>query len=366
MVALKNIYRGIGLELSNICNMQGICKHCDGAVGQYGAEQRFMPQETLSVIKREAFKFFSSITYSGGEVSCYPWLIKDLASSINLPFVLMTNGLKVIRGIKPTLVLVSLDPSDLRPGVDNDKIMENMLLYNCDLSVNTVLSAQVDIFELYQLLKKTQKKLRQRKRCVQEWKISFIVDNGLASQNKSIFPEWSEIFSQLAQFLPVYFKEVPFHLAVRGIFYTKNLLHFGNDNPQIDLNLNPCQYCFNRLYYTVINLEGNLQLCSIARNVTFQVGYSNTLKEALQRIDNCRELKEFTYTSWQECLKCRYFRICAGGCPGLAYIYTGEWTNRDVYQCEILKNTEQFLLPILPAKVKQIFTDGIDPSGEIY
>jgi len=366
MAFIQHSHRGIGLELSNLCNMQGICKHCDGAIGTYGFDPRFMPAETLEVIKKEIKKFFSSITYSGGEVACYPELIEELISSINLPYTLMTNGLKIIKGVRPKLVLVSIDPPDIRRGIDNQKIMENVLLYDCDLSVNTVFSAQTDIFELYSLLKETQKKLKRKGMHIREWKIGFLVESGLALQNRSIFPSWDEIFMQLAKFIPIYFKEVPFHLAIRGIFYTKNLLNLENENPRINLSLNPCQYCFNRLYYTVINLEGKLQLCTVARNIAIQVDRSCSLEDALSKIGSCKELKKLTYDYWSECLLCKYFSLCAGGCPGLAYIYTGQWTGRDVYQCEIMKNTEHFLLPVLPLKLRQVFENGIDQKGKMY
>jgi len=38
----RDYYTGIGLELSNQCNMSEICKHCDGAVGVYGTGKKFI------------------------------------------------------------------------------------------------------------------------------------------------------------------------------------------------------------------------------------------------------------------------------------------------------------------------------------
>mgnify|MGYP005847605087 CR=1 FL=1 len=31
-----------------------------------------------------------------------------------------------------------------------------------------------------------------------------------------------------------------------------------------------------------------------------------------------------------------------------------------------MKNTERYLLPVLPTKIKNLFEEGIDPKGEVY
>lgn len=104
----------------------------------------------------------------------------------------------------------------------------------------------------------------------------------------------------------------------------------------------------------------------MARNISVRINNSCGLKKALNKICNCKELKIFDYSSWSECLNCRYLQICGGGCPGLAHIYTNKWTGRDIYQCEIMKNTEEFLLPILPILIRNIFENKIDQNGKIY
>ena len=359
----KKILRGIGLELSNQCNMKHICKHCDGAVGIYDKEIKFMPRKVIEVLKKEIPLYFSSFTLSGGEVACYPELVKEIVNEIKLPFVLMANGLKVINNIQPTLVLVSIDPEDLRPGIDNEEIIKNVLSYRSNLSVNTVLSSKIDIISLYKLICKTQKRLEKRGQKITEWKLGFIIDQGLARFHRSIFPHWDIIFKKLADFLKIYFKEKPFHLAIRGILYTKNIDDFQNAT-KVNMSHNPCKDCFNRLIYSVVNLGGELQLCTVARNVSVKI--TDSLTSAMKRINSSNELNKLTYQDWQECLDCRYFQICAAGCPGLAYLYTDKWMGRDIFQCEIMKHTEKYLLDVFPENLKNLFEQGIDSGGKIY
>lgn len=345
----------IGIEFTNVCNLANICRHCYGITGLSKKEKIIhISNKTLEMLIEEIPLIANSVTITGGEPTMYQEKIRNFISRIRLPWMLMTNGVIYCKDFHPNAVLISLDPFDLRPGINPQKVIENALKYKCNLSVNTVMSKKINLFSLYELLKKATVILDRIKCHISEWKINFVVQRGFAIYHPEIFAEWDNAFKHLAEFLKLYFQEQPFHLAVKGSFFTKNI-NKNNYFSGLDIKSNPCLDCFHRSLYMTINANEEIQLCSVARNKAVSV--KNGLVDACLKIFQFPELKRLTYKNWEECqlCKCKWFQICGCGCPSLAEQFTGKWTGKDISQCEIMAMTEKYLLPVLPVNLQKYF-----------
>jgi radical SAM protein with 4Fe4S-binding SPASM domain len=344
----------IGVELSNVCNLVNVCRHCYGVTGiSEKGKIITISNKTLEMLIDEIPLIANSVTITGGEPTMYPRKVNDFVRRIGLPWMLMTNGVVYCKDFHPQAVLVSLDAQDIRPEIDPRKVIKNVLRYGCNLSVNTVISKETNLFSFYELLKKASVAL-ERKNChISEWKINFVVQRGFAVNHFETLFEWDTTFKHLAEFLKVYFQEQPFHLAVKGLFFTKNLNN-GDFIPGLNSKSNPCLDCLNRGLYMTINAYEEIQLCSVARNKA--VSIKKGLIDACFKVFQFPELKQMTYRNWKNCQKCKWIKICGCGCPSLAETYGGKWTGKDVFQCKIMEQMEKYLLPVLPSTIQRIFS----------
>ena len=248
----------LGLEVSNRCNMVGICRHCNGAPGMKGRGIKYIPDSIIKMVTNEAPDLFCAVCYSGGEIATYADRIRQMASSIHLPYSFMTNGLEVIDGTNPTSVLLSVDSDDIRPGVEHKVIFDNAFRYQNNASVSTALSRNLDIQQVYREMCDMNVRLKSSGHELSDWRLGFILPEGFASKNLSIFPSWNDIFERLASFLKVFFQEWPFHLAIKGIINTANLADLiaqGDGVYELNYESNPCRDCRLRHIYPVINFN---------------------------------------------------------------------------------------------------------------
>lgn len=341
----------VGIELSNLCNLSHICRHCYGITGLANTEKLIqISDKSIEILSEELPLVAESITLTGGEPTIYPQKVNNLISKMRLPWMLMTNGVVYRYDFHPKAVLVSLDPPDIRPSIDPEIVIKNVLRYKCNLSVNTVMSKNIDLFSFYKILKKAVFELDKTGHYISEWKISFVIDKGFAIYHPEIFADWDIAFQHLAKFLEIYFQEQPFHLAIRGLFFTKNISENNIPN-KFDFSSNPCLDCFHRTLYTTINAEEKVQLCSVARNkaVSIKKGFINAYSKILE----LPELRILSYNDWKECLDCKWLSVCGCGCPSLAELYGGRWTGKDIIQCKILSYAEKYLLSVLPLTIKK-------------
>ncbi len=344
----------IGIECSNRCNLTSVCRHCYGITGIADTNRIIeLSDRVIEIIIKEISSIAKTITITGGEPTVYPQLVNRLVEDTGLPWMLMTNGIIWRKDFQPQAVAVSLDPNDIRPGVNPRRVIKNVLRYNCNLSINTVLSPAIDLFLFYDLLKDTAVKLAKDGHYISEWKLGFVVQKGYACKHSDIFVDWDTIFIRLREFLRVYFKERPFPIALRGSFFTKNISE-EEDRVLINMTRNPCLDCFQQSKYMVINANGCVQFCSVDRNRVVPI--KKSLINACIKVLQFPELTKLSYSDWKECCDCRWFRICGGGCPSLAETYGNGWTGKDVFQCEIMKRTEEMLLPVFPIWMQQIYS----------
>lgn len=348
-----NKISALGIECFNSCNLSGVCTHCYGVTGIANTSNTItLNQKVVDVVIREAPSIVESITITGGEPTVRPDFVKKIVSGIRLPWMLMTNDTIWSNNLRPSAVLISLDPPDLRPNIDPIHVMENALKYDCDISVNTVLSAGIEIRPMYELLKDISVRLAMGGHKISEWKLGFVIQKGHATRHPEIFADWDKIFLELRDFLKIYFREKPFHVALRGSFFTKNIGE-KEKRSRINLSRNPCLDCFSRSKLMCINTDGCLQMCSVARNKSIPI--KNSLIDAAIKALQLPELIKLTYDDWKQCLGCRWFSLCGGGCPSLAETSGQGWTGKDLYQCEIMKRTEEILLPVFPRHMQQIY-----------
>lgn len=347
------------LEYSTECNMKNICKHCYGATGVNEIPTK-VSNRVLDIVLSEAKELVKYITITGGEPAVFPEITRKVCEKSRLPMFLMTNGVKFIENLKPFSVLFSLDANDLRPGVDNGLILNNVLRYNCDLACNTVLSSEIDIMETYEKMKSVDSSLKQKGHHLREWKLGFVINKGRALKNQGISPDMDHIFRKLNKFLKIYFQENPFNLAIRGFLYTKFLTDsFLNSikDFKIDLNRNPCLDCYGRGEILTVNVGGEVQMCTVCREISVPI--EDSLVDAVWELLNKKQFSDYSYRDWEDCLKCKYLNICGCGCPSLSMTYGGRWNNRDILQCEIMEKWEKYIIPVLPVKIKDAFLQAI-------
>ena len=350
-----NKFSALQIEYSSVCNMHAVCKHCYGATGILNTEET-ISDATMDVILTEAKYIADSITVTGGEPAMFPQMTQMICNESGLPVFIMTNGKAVIENIAPASVLFSLDGNDARPGVDPDEVIHNVLKYNCNLACNTVLTSELDLLEYFQKVQELNKVLLSRDQHLREWKLGFVVNRGRAAEHEELFPDIDTVFKQLREFLIMYFKEPPFHLAIRGFLYTKFLTDKyvqSIKNFTLLQERNPCLDCYGRGEILTINTEGCVQMCTVHRDVSEPIG--DSLIDAVYRLLQRKEFTELTYKDWTDCHRCRYWNICGGGCPSLAQSYGGTWTGKDTFQCVIMEKWEEYILPILPSTIRDSF-----------
>ena len=214
-------------------------------------------------------------------------------------------------------------------------------------------------------------KLKKQGNSFIRWKLSFPESAGFARKHPEIFPDWDNLFQQLAEFLPIFFAEKKFHLSLRGIFSTEHLAvnqAFLDGPVKIPMDLshgNPCSNRPQRQNSCFVTVDGNLKMCSEGQNVPI-IPIGDSIITAIRKMEKLPILTDYSYSDWEQCLNCRYLRLCncgnGFGCPGLTSVNGRKWTDPNWYHCMIMKMMEKYLLDILPQKLKEFFKLNIDHS----
>lgn len=340
----------IFLEYSSLCNANPLCAHCQGAPFKYDST---LKRSNLEKIIAFALENDLSIALTGGDPTAYPAVARRLDAS-GVKYSILTHGLVTIEGIRPSLVHLSIDGDDLRP-YDKSHVLENAISYGSPVVVTTCISRRVNLTEIYG-------NLVENSAHIKKWRISFLNKSGNADRNyEEIKPKYEEVFPILAGIIENHIKKPVFELAVKGVWFDK-MLEINSCIKGISRLHNPCSTCHGQ---TAVSIEGSgsVTYCPLSR---YEVGRVDDSPNKMLSASYATDMYFETYEKWSDCLSCRYFSLCGGGCPAKAQEQHGNWFGRDEIYCILMSNWEKYILPILPAEVGKALYESLNQRGKVF
>jgi len=100
-----------------------------------------------------------------------------------------------------------------------------------------------------------------------------------------------------------------------------------------------CNYSFKGCNYDFISIDPKGDVYSCARLSGVKEAYFGNLEEGILYLYS-KSLKRTKVD--EECLRCKWFRICGGGCPAISFYYTGDFNKREP-SCEGRKKVFEYI-----------------------
>ncbi|MBT4531389.1 radical SAM protein [archaeon] len=359
----------VSFEVTGKCNLN--CFYC--CRGYLNSTEKISKEISteliISTIQQAREQGCESFLFTGGEAFVKEDLDKILSECEGCFVEIYSNGTliaepKNIELIKKYVsrLTVTIDGTNshnfYRTGSDFLKIINNIKklkqeVDNIKIKINTLISKKSvnELSELYFLLKDLE---------VDEWHIDFPQLRGRLAEFKGSFSaDYFEIAQQLKKILTQFYKDKePFYLKIYKIFSSK-LKESNFFKP--DLNENPCAYKSD--YSMFINAEGKYILCPSIPCQDLLI--ADVKKESFEKaLENKRNLnfQQIKFKDLKECLECRYFKLCLGGCRGEAKILSDSFLKSDFNSCSLMDVPEKIIYPSLPENISQIYLKKIDKN----
>jgi len=361
----------ISFEVTGQCNLK--CSYCCRSYlnNSKKISTEISTPEILKIINDARGLGCNSFLFTGGEAFLKKDFDKILNSCSGCFVEIFSNGTLITEPKNKILIkkylsrlTITLDGLNshnyYRIGSDYNQILRNIkeikkYAPEVKIKINTLLNNKSirDLLELYELLKNA---------AVDEWHIDFPQLRGrLAELEDNFSADYDQIAEVLKNLLKLFYEDnQPFYLKIYKIFSSKIT---KNNFIIADLEENPCAYKIDRSMF--INAEGDYILCpSIpSQDISFANTNQNTLFEAISLAKNS-DFKKIRFKDLKECLKCRYFDLCQGGCRGEAKILSNSFTSPDLNACSLMIISEKIIYPSLPDEIRQIYLDKINKKGE--
>lgn len=364
----KKIER-VSFEITGKCNLK--CFYC--CRGYLNSPEKISNElstkDIIKIIKQARKEKCPSFLFTGGE----PFIKEDFDKILkecqgcfvevysNGTLIGKPDNLKLIKKYVSRLT-VSLDGTNshnfYRKGSNYKDIIKNIALVkrnvnDVNIKINTLVNKKSvkELPSLYKILKSLK---------VDEWHIDFPQLRGRLAEFKGQFSaDYKEIGKQLRKVLKEYYKDnKPFYLKVYKIFSSK----IKKDNIfEPDLNDNPCSYKSD--YSMFINAEGKYILCpSIpCQDIVVARVKEDSFKKAIKKKSKLN-FQKIKFKDLSECLNCRYFKLCLGGCRGEAKILNDSFISPDINSCSLMRIAEEIIYPSLPKEIKHVYLDKIDKN----
>ena len=324
----------------------------------------------ISTIREARSIGCSSFLFTGGEAFLKEGFNKILEECNGCFVEIYSNGTLIAKPKNITLIkkyvsrlTVTIDGTSshnlYRLGSDYKKIIKNIKILknkvsNVKIKINTLVHGKSvgELLRLYSLLKNLK---------VEEWHIDFPQLRGRLAENEGIFSaDYDEIARQLKKVLKKYFfDKKPFYLKIYKLFNSKiNSYNTSGAN----LNENPCAYKTD--YSMFINAEGKYILCpSIpVQDINFASVYKDNFNFAIKK-KNSLKFQKIKFRDLSDCLGCRYFKLCLGGCRGEAKILVNSFFKPDINACSLMNSAERIIYPSLPKNVSRIYMSKIKKAA---
>ncbi|MFH1065931.1 MAG: radical SAM protein [Nanoarchaeota archaeon] len=378
----------LGNELTLIttkkCNLN--CPFCYDKANLFQIEKEMSPDQIIRLIRICKKMGVKKVRFTGGEALLKDRFMDILKECEGIFVILCSNGL-ILREKLP-LILRMHNPKDLHIHVSMDgtethkkyrkgsdpydilRILKQIkkISPETEISVNTVLNKDniYELVELYSLLKSVKPN---------RWTISFprMVDNAL--KRDFTLPLISDTVIEFNSLIKKYYADKkPFNMSF-SYFYKFELMDKATyTSPKIDLSQHPCLPDANGAKGLVIDSFGNIIDCLVLKPLKKPINLKKLLNEDNLSIAKFvsaiygslgTEFYNIKLKDKQECLNCRYFRLCKGGCPANAYYLRGNLHQTDIISCFMFYYFEKNILPLIDAKEQKEYRNLIDNSKSV-
>ena len=368
------IFSRCTFEVTGRCNLH--CKHCANA--EWNSPDRINSELKLEEIKRLISEMnalgIQEVTISGGEPFTRRDLFKILECLDNYNIAvrtIITNGtllnevvLEDLRGYQIKGITLSLDGISekshelLRGRGTLKKTFHTLSLldeYGFKIGISTVVLKQSldELLDMYKFLS-TYKN-------VYEWSVNIPVRTG------RFLKYYSQFEPSFGECLTVIKKLIKMHLEKKGIrnlfiseFYDDRLLRVKSIKG-LDLEDSPCSP--HLPYSLYIKPNGDIHSCQPLSVFPEYSKLGNIRTSNLQEMIKDAMSTKLPYTvkvgDLTECASCRYLSVCGGGCRANAIRYLGDPYGRDPTSCENIKIFFEHILPLLPQKTREVFSNAL-------
>lgn len=361
------------LELTGKCNLG--CVHCynNKYNTQISTKKELGHNQWLKLIKEANELGCEGFNFSGGEPLLYQKgdhkKLLELVNECNSPIVLLTNGhnltneilQKLIATNKLKAIRLSLDglkSHDLfRRNGDHKLILERIRMVKEEskipLAVVTMLNNgnTEEIIPLYEKLKDLS---------IDWWNLDvpFYTDFYKKASPNFRIPSYQKIIKISKDILMRYFEDgKPFRVGIANIYKSqiaKTSYH------EFDTEAHPC--CYRDI--VCIKPTGEIHACAAYDKKVADVKKASSLRE-IRLISKKHPFYSMKILDIKGCLKCRYLKICGGGCRADAWYLTESNSNPDPKCCSLLPLVESEIFPILPQEERDVLISLCDENGEM-
>ncbi len=229
----------------------------------------------------------------------------------------------------------------VRKKFPDKKIMIQTVVYEQNLH---------EIPQLYEYLKKLD---------IYRWRLSQLWKTIRTEKNKDIldFSEYDKMFLLYADIIKKHQSDnKPFMFSIDNVYYS---WIDKEDYAPMSLSDHPCSYNFK---FLCVNANGDLIFCP-ALNLPLGSIREQTIKETIESSKWLNDFKSIT-VDFLGCGKCRYIKICGGGCRADSQ----RWLNRtkaiDPNSCCMMPRIEKIILPLLGKGEQEAFFSLINQDGD--
>ena len=242
----------------------------------------------------------------------------------------------------------------VRIGSDYKKIIENIKMIKEELPymniiINTMINKYsiVELLELYETLKELG---------IKHWRIDMPFNSGRYQENRDNLSDidFEVIIKKYRELLERYFKDdKPMILEIFNVYKSQIKLE---DYHEFDLNVHPCSYYNNTV---TVRPNGDITFCP-------SLGFKLTnWRETEDLVKSIEEIETHKYMNVKikninECVECRYLKLCGGGCRADAVSWLENENQVDPISCSIMPLIEKYIMPILPDDDQVIYNKLIN------
>lgn len=358
---LTIMYSRIRLDITNKCNLR--CTYCHAQ----SSGTPFTKEELIKLIHESSKMNCTQFSILGGE----PFMSQDLFLlvkeckgdvfiSTNGHFFTKDNIQKIRENPNIKIFRISLDGTKshnkLRIGSDYNIVVEGIRKVNKELpyikiEIRSAVNKESykELPELYCILKTLK---------IDRWKIIPLWIKGRTNiKSKFLISDFIDLINIYKKIIKKYIEDKkPFALQIYNTYNSEFSKYTYED---FDVNSHPCQYAMNRI---VINNVGDIQFCPLM-NLSFG-NYRNftSLKKAL----NNEEMINFKKIKINDlpCVKCKYLKLCGGGCRSNALVYLKDIKGVDPIACIYYPLVEKYILPMLTLHERKKMLQLIDEDKQ--
>jgi radical SAM protein with 4Fe4S-binding SPASM domain len=177
--------------------------------------------------------------------------------------------------------------------------------------------------------------------------------------HQSLELEFSEVIGEFKRLLQRWLIDRPsFRLELSDFFRTDSF-ETGLEDHQPDDS--PCKYSLGNMS---IKPDGTAVFCASLETYEPAV-LGNVVRDGVDRVwhgERHLTFRQARVADLDACAKCRYTRLCGGGCRSNALLSYGNIRAPDPRACIAMEMLEREILPELPSEFRERVTHLIDPS----